>query len=65
MTSMQPTFRRTATGPLLMTFKLRDEQNSHSCAWCTLTHSLTHARTQVRTREVKVVWSKHRDASKI
>jgi len=43
-----------------MAFKLRDEHNSHNCAWCTLTHSRTHA----RMREGKVVTSKYKDAGK-
>ena len=58
--SMQTTYRKTVTEPLLMTFKLRDEHNSHSCAWCTFTHSRTHA----RMREGKVATSKYKDARK-
>jgi len=44
-----------------MTFKLLDEHNSHSCAWCTLTHGRTHA----RMREGKVVTTKYKDTGKI
>jgi len=61
MTSVQPTYRKTVTEPLLMTFKLLDEHNSHSCAWCTLTHGRTHA----RMREGKVVTTKYKDTGKI
>ena len=28
-----------------MTFKLRNEHNSHTCVWCTPTHACTHAQT--------------------
>jgi len=44
-----------------MTFKLRDEHNSHSCAWCTYTQVRTHA----RMREGKVVTSKYKETGKI
>jgi hypothetical protein len=44
-----------------MAVKLRNKHNSHSCAWCTL----THARTNARMREGKDVTSKHKDAGKI